>query len=378
MHPLKLAGIALALFAVSTRAAERDELRRIVPGPRARTDAIVVSESRPLVYSEQILAPAKELPGQAAGLIVRLEEAVKSHGGRMEDLVRVNLYGTSPKALAAARTAVALTTLGHEPTLTEIETVLPAAGVEMAADFVLALDAKASGPKPETLAPGTRAFISGQAEKGDGSLAEATWKTMESLERTLQFLGMGKGDAVQVKCFFQPMSEAATVRAQIAKFFGPAACPPIVLVEWIGGPIEIEMVAGKAASMKAEGEPLEFLTPPGMTASPVYARVVRVGRGPLVFTKGFVAKEAALGTPEAELRDTFEQLGGVLSQAGSDWRSLVKATYYVSDAEVNKGHNAIRPQYFDPQRPPAASKAMVKSIGAAGRHYTMDFVAAGK
>jgi enamine deaminase RidA (YjgF/YER057c/UK114 family) len=377
MHPLKLAGFALALLAVSTRAAERDEFRRIEK-PGARTDAIVVGEGRPLVYSPQILAPAKALPGQAAGLLSRLEEAVKAAGGRMENLVRVNLYGSSPKALASARTAVALATFRHEPTFTEIQTDLPEAGVEMAADFVLALDADATGPAAHTLVPGTRAFISGQAEKGDGSLSDATWRTLESLERTLQFLGMAKGDAVQVKCFFQPMSEAETVRAQVAKFFAPGTCPPIVLVEWIGGPIEIEMVAGKAASAKAEGEPLEFLTPPGMTPSPVYARVVGVSRGPLIFTKGFLAGEKALATPEAELRDTFEQLRGVLTEAGSDWRSLVKATYYVSDADVNKGHNAIRPQYYDPQRPPAASKATVKSIGAPGRRYTMDLIVSGK
>jgi len=40
----------------------------------------------------------------------------------------------------------------------------------------------------KALLPGSRVFISGQAEKGDGTLADATRKTLESLERTLGFL----------------------------------------------------------------------------------------------------------------------------------------------------------------------------------------------
>ena len=276
-------------------------------------------------------------------------------------------------------------TRGHEPALSAVQTPLPDARTSVALDAVAvrAGSPPAGGPPgdPSTvrvLAPGARVFISGQAEKGDGTLADATRKTLESLERTLGFLGMEKGDAVQVKCFVKPMSDAAVVRETMQAFFAPMPSPPLALVEWESSlPIEIELVAGRGGKPDA-GPAVEYLTPPGMTASPVYCRVARMNRGPLIFTGGITAAASALESPEAELKDTFAQLRELLDKTGSDFRHLVKATYYVSDAEANKRHNELRPEYYDPQRPPAASKATVRSIGIPGRRYTMDMIAAGK
>jgi enamine deaminase RidA (YjgF/YER057c/UK114 family) len=185
---------------------------------------------------------------------------------------------------------------------------------------------------------------------------------------------------VHLKCFLSPMSEAATVREQLEKFFAPDECPPYSLMEWDAPLIEIEVEAtGSGDQARANGKELEFITPAGMTASPVYARVVRVpANGPLIYTRGFLAAESALASPDAELRDTFTQLRDALAKTGADFRSLVKATYYVSGADVNKRHNEIRPEFYDPKRPPAASKAMVKSLGIQNRRYTMDLIAVPK
>ena len=53
---------------------------------------------------------------------------------------------------------------------------------------------------------------------------------------------------------------------------------------------------------------------------------------------------------------------------------LVKATYYVNNDDLNKWHNAVRPDYFSPRRPPAASKAVVAGTGRVGQSITMDFI----
>ena len=53
---------------------------------------------------------------------------------------------------------------------------------------------------------------------------------------------------------------------------------------------------------------------------------------------------------------------------------LVKATYYVNDDDLNKWHNTVRPDYFSPRRPPAASKASVSGVGRAGHGIAMDFI----
>jgi hypothetical protein len=61
--------------------------------------------------------------------------------------------------------------------------------------------------------------------------------------------------------------------------------------------------------------------------------------------------------------------------SGSDLKHLVKATYYVSGDAVSLGLNQLRPRYYDPLRPPAASKAIVPGVGYSSRTLTMDMIA---
>ena len=56
---------------------------------------------------------------------------------------------------------------------------------------------------------------------------------------------------------------------------------------------------------------------------------------------------------------------------------LAKATYYVSDDDGSRGIDKLRPELFDPQRPPAASKVTVHGVGQPARSFTMDMIAVG-
>src|SRR5438105_7288636 len=124
---------------------------------------------------------------------------------------------------------------------------------------------------------------------------------------------------------------------------------------------------------RSTGEALEFITPPGMTASPVYNRVARINRGPTIFI-GDIASPAT-GSVDAQLQTSFDALDKLLVQTNSNFKQLVKATYYVTDDEIGKAHNAIRPKFYDPARPPAASKALVTGTGHPGSGYVMDMIA---
>jgi enamine deaminase RidA (YjgF/YER057c/UK114 family) len=192
---------------------------------------------------------------------------------------------------------------------------------------------------------------------------------MESLGETLKYLGVDWSRAVHVKAFMQPMSDAMMVREEIAKVFAGAEAPPIVLVEWTSKnpPIEIEVIA----STPGAKEPIEFLTPPQFKPSPVYTKVVRIGTQPRIYLSGL----RATGEAAAQVHDIFAQLKGALSQTGSDLRHLVKATYYVSADDVSKALNELRPQYYDPQRPPAASKIAVRSVGPDTATLSIDMIA---
>ncbi len=54
---------------------------------------------------------------------------------------------------------------------------------------------------------------------------------------------------------------------------------------------------------------------------------------------------------------------------------LSRATYYVADADANTALNKIRPEFYDPQRPPAASNASVIATGVDRTSVTLDVIA---
>jgi enamine deaminase RidA (YjgF/YER057c/UK114 family) len=209
-------------------------------------------------------------------------------------------------------------------------------------------------------------------------LKTATRKTLDSLRSTLKFLGRTDQDIVQLKAFVTPMSAAEDVRQIVAEFFGGNVAPPLVLVEWEStAPIEIELVASGGPTAKDDRERasnVEFLTPPGMTASPVFSRVARIHRGPTIYISGLYGRKASPGAEQ--VKEIFATLADALRATGSDLRHLAKATYYVADDDASRALNELRPKYFDPLRPPAASKAMVRRVGRAGKTITLDMIAA--
>jgi enamine deaminase RidA (YjgF/YER057c/UK114 family) len=120
-----------------------------------------------------------------------------------------------------------------------------------------------------------------------------------------------------------------------------------------------------------------------MKSSPVYARVVRTASSSLIFTGGLgeapaadvLAAGDAAAAAAAEVTGAFARLQGLMDVSGSDLKHLVKATYYVSGDAVSLGLNQLRPRYYDPSRPPAASKAIVPGVGYSSRTLTMDMIA---
>jgi enamine deaminase RidA (YjgF/YER057c/UK114 family) len=221
---------------------------------------------------------------------------------------------------------------------------------------------------------GARVYVSGQAEP-DPDLARSTRRTLEGLDATLKYLGLSRASIVQVKAFMQPMTAAAEVEREVEAFFGEGSVPPLALVDWRSSrsqPVEIELVAAAGPS-KEGGETVEYLTPPGLKPSPVFSRVARVNRGGAIYVSGLYGRHGAFGA--SEVKEVLDELGKVLAEAGGDFRHLVKATYYVATDETSRALNELRPKYYDPSRPPAASKAMVAGVGSDGRSVTLDMIA---
>lgn len=331
---------------------------------------------------------------QLGQLSSNLMGAIAAVGGDSSRILKLNVYVAKAEVAQAVRDwfnglpadtprpaiSFVVTPLPDPAALAAIDAVIAGEGAKGDNDRVVRRVEEAKrfggrvGPAAVVLPVGPRVYISGQAEKGDGSVADATRQTMASLGRTLEFLGLQRSDVVQVKAFITPMTEVAAFEKEVVAFFGDQPLPVLAAVEWESNlPIEIEMVvAGKAEAEAQVAGAIEYLTPPGMTASPIYCRVAKVLSPTTIYTAGIFVNAGLDG--EKEVAEVIHKLGDILRQTGSDFKHLAKATYYVASDATSAELNRQRPQHYDPARPPAASKAAVAGSSREGNQITIDMI----
>ena len=378
---MRTVGVVMVLILSGTAGAE--DLKRLATDEFTGGSSAVVVSDVPLLHTAQFGDPGPDTEKrsaveQTARVLGLLEAAV---GGDLDKIVRLNVCVANAEAVDPVRaTLTKLLPNGKRPAVTFVVGSLADPGAKVAMDAVAIVDQKLPrvhfvgpdgpmGHRAAILPAGGRVYISGQAEKG-ATPAEAARKTLASLRDTLEFLGLDDSHVVQCKSFLKPISATADVAKEFEAHFGKGKVPPLVFVEWESNlPIEIELIA--AAPNAKRG--VEFLTPPGMTASPVYSRVTRVKSHQYLYTGGLVSAKA--GNGEEQVAGVFDRLRGILKETDSDFKHLAKATYYVSDNDASNSLNKLRPNYYDPKRPPAASKAMVVGTGVADRSLILDMIA---
>ncbi|MBI3866487.1 MAG: RidA family protein [Planctomycetia bacterium] len=392
--------VILTLFVIGTvpllaHAAET-EIRFVAPNDAEGSSGAVIVPDLPLAHTGQFLpldakgnlVGAGDAAVQVDAVLSQVDAALKTvDSGEKPVIVKLHVIAADLAAAGKVREALAKRFAGDQkPAVSCVVGRLRAPGALVALDAVAVLSSKvnARGVPAKSLAraapvavlsPGPKVYVSGQAEKGS-DVAEMTRNTLNSLEATLKHLGLGLKDIVQVKSFVGPFETVPQAEAEIVKFFaGRSPIPPLVFVEWTTAPsIEIELIASAAGAARDQSDTVEFITPPGMSSSPVFSRVARMSAGPSIYISGLYGKTANNGA--TEVREIFGELKDVLGKTGSDLRHLVKATYYVSTNEASTKLGEIRPEYYDPKRPPAASKAPVTSTGRDGRTITIDMIAA--
>lgn len=386
MHARWLIGFVFSVGIVLPvcRAVEPSASVKVVSDPTTHDTLAVIAPDGPLIHTTQISAMATEPGANTAAHVVAtlhgIDKTIRTAGGDPKQVIKLNVVANTQATAEVVRGVIRKHFAGGM-----LPAVTFAIGKLPDPRAVIAIDAVAIGAKPfartksaALLPSGPRAYISGQAEKGT-TVAEATAKTLKSLGKTLEFLGAKPADVIQAKCFLTPMSAAADVVCEFGTVFG-ANSLPIVFVEWdrTSVPIEIELIVRcpAGAALAANGGPIEFLTPTGLSASPVFARVTRVNSPRVIYVSGLVSPKP--GTGAEEVTELFGQLSDVLSKSGSDLRHLVKATYLVSGDDVSGKLNELRPRFYDPRRPPAASKAMVPEVAAKDRSIVVDLIAVPK
>lgn len=398
---LSLFGAAAAWGAEGAAGAS---IRYLPLGAPAGLSQAVVVERAPLVFTRQLFPTGSDgsLVGEGSAekqseqLMTNLETVLGAAGSGLNKLVRLHIYALSHEAAGcvveqlrkrvdpAVRPAVTivLTPLPHRKALAAVDAIALAADKGPA---VALLKSRVAGDFPLTpgeqpcadaavLPPGGVAYLSGVPAAG-GLTTSAVENALAVLSQTLAQLGLSPADVVQIKVFLSPASSADAVLREIKKIFPNRLAPPVVFAEWIASaPVEIELVAQLPPEAKPGGH-LEYFTPEGFRPSPGFSRVALVRAPRQVFIAGLSPRIE--GTIGAQTRDVFRQLQEILTAAGSDMGHLAKATYYVSADNAGHALNKVRPEFFDPARPPAASKVTVHGVGQAGRTITMDMIAVG-
>ena len=397
--------VLLAIVLGSKALGQTDRvIQTIQPDDATGMSLAVVVGNTALAHTTQLLPVDQEgriVGGSDAGrqidrVLGNLGTALAEVGSTLEQLVKINVYVARneivPKVKRrfsqafpqSVRPAVAfvVTPLPHPDALVAMDAVAAVPNGQnlqaVSRRRSLRLFSKSGMAHVSVLPRGGVVYVAGQSARGP--LAQATRQTMQSLLATLEHLGLNRDHVVELKAFMRPMTDTAVVAKEIARDYESQdkLVPPISYVEWISGnSIEIELVAyapPRRSSSQAD-ELVSYITPPGMTASPVFSRVAQVHSSRTIYFSGLVAANQT--DAEGQIRDIFGSLRRLLKKTGSDFRHLAKATYYVSDADASRKLNEIRPEFYDPKRPPAASKAMVKGVGMIGRTVTIDMIAAG-
>src|SRR5262249_21224658 len=227
-----------------------EEVRYIDSNEADGSSAAIVVPDVPLEYTRQFLPfdSGSRLP-QESGARQQVDEVLRRAIGDANRVVKLNVVAANLEVADEVRRALAEKFAGHQakPAVSYVISRLPQAGALVAMDAVWMLpgekveraERSLSGPEFYSRIPaGPKVYVSGQAEKGK-DIDEMTRATKNSLGATLEHLGLGWEDVVQVKAFLGPIAEADTARQEIGKRFVRSP-PPIVFIEWTTSPsIEI-------------------------------------------------------------------------------------------------------------------------------------------
>ena len=311
----------------------------------------------------------QDVEGQLDGALANLETVLNKVGASAKTLARLNLYAETPEAAVSARK---LLDARLKCPVSAVVTASPQPGALVAVDAVAVATAETSpDPGNVRLLKSNRAvYISGMAAQGE--MGPATRETLEKLGGVLDHLKIDRKDVVHVKLFLRDARDIAASAEELFNFFHRQP-PPATWVQWtMKDPIEIELVAQGAAHPNADT--VTYQTPPNVKPSPLYSRITTVHGGRAIYTSGVYAG-AKTSDAAAETRLALTALREVVKKAGGDFEHLVKATYYPATDATSAALNQVRPEFYNPARPPAASKAPVTHTGDAESEITLDLIA---
>jgi enamine deaminase RidA (YjgF/YER057c/UK114 family) len=399
MNPrfLVVACLAVSISINLATADSRSKIEFIDSNTNGTSFAAIVDEV-PLIHTSQSwpvdgkgkIVAVGDAALQTEQVFKNLDGTLHKVGSSLDMVAKLNVYLAKESVVEEVRSVIAKTfSRRQKPAVSFVVGDLVISDAMVAVDAVAMTSLKeeavkcfyadASGnsgiAEAAVLPAGPKLYVSGMADTN--SLIPATRKTLEKLTTAIAEMGSRSEDIVQLKVFYQPVSDFIAVRKEVADFFKGHA-PPTIFVEWISSNpvVEIELIAAARGEAKEDTNAVSFFTPPGTTDSPVFRRVARVNRSRTIYISGLYGVKASDGN--GQVREIFDTLRELTVKTGTDFEHLVKATYYVTDNAASDGLNQIRPKLYNPRRAPAASKVKVKGVGLANKTVTIDMIAVTK
>lgn len=318
--------------------------------------------------------------------IGELEPALRGAGSDLAQVVKFNFYVAHSSACTIIQQWLKQQYAGrYQPAVSFVvnEVIDPNENRVVAVDAVAVRREKVEPGRvlrtnhAAVLPPTHKLYISGDAAQG--LLMPVVGETLQSLEKCLQHCGLDWSHVVQLKTFLQPSRLAADVEREMATYFGSKPVPPMVFAEWQSSekmPLETELIAAVPPELSnAGGDTVEYINPPHKPGNAVFTRIARVRSDRTIYISGLYGEPS---DSDGEIRSILDRVKNLVERAGGDLKHLVKATYYVSDDVTSKRLGDVRPEYYDPKRPPAASKAKVVGTGREGKTITVDMIAVPK
>lgn len=391
--------------------------RFVRPDQAAGTSAAVVVDPAAALAHTALIKPidrhgeivgAADAGAQADRVLSNLNEALAVAGSGLDQVVKLTVYAADQAALDAARASVAQAFSGPtRPAATWVVNRQPNEAIRVTMDAVAIaplrqadrvtwlrsdqLSVESHAGHVAVMPPGQAVYIAGQVAPGE-TLAAAAGDTVRELYRTLEHIGLTAANVVQVKAFVQPIDRADDAHRAIAMAHGELAAadgasegrtaesakvPPIVITEWqaaLPRPTEIELIAINPG-VRSNGGAVRYAAPPWLSESPVFSRIALARADAHLGWVYFSGLTPAAGlTPTEQVSQVFGRLRELCRETGSNFQHLVKATYYVVDPEITKALGEVRPRYYDPQRPPAASLVQVRGAAQPDTNYTLDMI----
>ena len=353
------------------------QARQIIGGANANVPFSTAVKAGGFIYVSGAIGKGGAVSGdirqQTRDTLDGIEATLKQAGSSLANAASITVYLTNAADVAAmnevyatyfksdppARTTVIVTQPLALPTgLVEISVIGIPAGAER---VVVHPEGWAKVPAPYSygIRSGNTLFLSGLVSRSGkdnsvvpGDMAAQTKTVMDNAGEILKAAGMGFGDVVQSRVWYDAPNNRELNPVYGSYFEGVA--PPVRAAVRAGMPgkdylLEVQLVAVKDPSRKAIVPPNPDGTP-GRTGG-VLSPAIQVGN--TLYLAGMLGSTPEnKGDAKAQTTATLARIDNALKAAGYDWSHIVDALVYLPDMTKFQDMNAAYRERF-PKDPPA-------------------------